>query len=185
MSTSSPWVCYLIWNKERKRTYVGITNNLTRRLHAHNTNRGARSTKGPGTWIVVCHLSGFPDHRTVLQFEKKWHMMRRNNSHLGRGIPEDKWYAYIQPINLARSLNQLWVMLHLPKWTKKCIPSNQVHLVLYWSNNGEGCGRFLFRSREPNKYNYEISCPCCDSKQEEEEKCPPLGLKKETIGGSP
>lgn len=34
------------------RTYVGYTNNLETRLNKHNTNRGAKSTKG-NTWKVI------------------------------------------------------------------------------------------------------------------------------------
>ena len=36
----------------RKRTYVGYTNNLKNRLIKHNTNRGAKYTKG-NTWEII------------------------------------------------------------------------------------------------------------------------------------
>ncbi len=36
----------------RKRTYVGYTNNLNNRILLHNTNKGAKFTKG-NKWIVI------------------------------------------------------------------------------------------------------------------------------------
>ena len=39
---------YLIATKRKKKvvSYVGYTDNLKRRLHLHNTNKGAKFTKG-------------------------------------------------------------------------------------------------------------------------------------------
>ena len=36
----------------QKRTYVGYTNNLRKRILLHNTNKGAKYTKG-NKWIVI------------------------------------------------------------------------------------------------------------------------------------
>ena len=36
----------------RKKTYVGFTNNLKNRLKKHNSNKGAKSTKGY-LWIII------------------------------------------------------------------------------------------------------------------------------------
>jgi len=33
-------------SNNRKKTYVGYTNNLEKRLKSHNSNKGAKSTKG-------------------------------------------------------------------------------------------------------------------------------------------
>ena len=33
-------------SKNKKKTYVGYTNNLEKRLKSHNSNKGAKSTKG-------------------------------------------------------------------------------------------------------------------------------------------
>ena len=38
--------------KSYKKTYVGYTNNLNNRLKKHNTNRGAKSTKGY-KWKII------------------------------------------------------------------------------------------------------------------------------------
>ena len=34
------------------RTYVGYTNNIKKRLYLHNSNKGAKSTKG-NQWILI------------------------------------------------------------------------------------------------------------------------------------
>ena len=36
----------------KKKTYVGFTNNLKNRLKKHNSNKGAKSTKGY-LWIII------------------------------------------------------------------------------------------------------------------------------------
>jgi putative endonuclease len=51
------------------RTYVGWTNNLERRLQAHNTGRGARSTRGR-RWVLL-YLEGFPSRRDALSREPR------------------------------------------------------------------------------------------------------------------
>ena len=45
---------YLIATKRKKKvvSYVGYTDNLKRRLHLHNTNKGAKFTKG-SIWELI------------------------------------------------------------------------------------------------------------------------------------
>ncbi len=43
------WFVYILVNGTRK-TYVGITNDLERRLKAHNNGTGAKYTRGRGPW---------------------------------------------------------------------------------------------------------------------------------------
>ncbi len=43
---------YVLWNKRRKRTYVGWTLDLERRLGQHNGAGGAKFTRG-GTWLLI------------------------------------------------------------------------------------------------------------------------------------
>ena len=54
-------------------TYVGITEDLDRRLAQHNGQRagGAKATRGKA-WTRACHVRGFPDQRAALQFEWAW-----------------------------------------------------------------------------------------------------------------
>lgn len=67
------YVCYILSNRV-SHTYVGITNNLNRRLRQHNgeIKGGARATRGKGPWFVEGHITGFRAKRDCLSFE--WHM---------------------------------------------------------------------------------------------------------------
>ena len=64
------WVFYLIYNNNC--SYVGITNNPSKRLRQHNQaiKGGAKYTKliGDG-WQYVCQIHGFKTKKDVLKFE--------------------------------------------------------------------------------------------------------------------
>jgi len=49
-----PYFVYMIKTVDgfRKKTYVGYSNNLEKRVLEHNTNRGAKSTKGY-KWLLI------------------------------------------------------------------------------------------------------------------------------------
>tara|TARA_B100000795_G_scaffold259599_1_gene234712 strand:- start:134 stop:532 length:399 start_codon:yes stop_codon:yes gene_type:complete len=110
------WACYIIEN--RGYTYVGVSNNVERRLRAHNgeISGGAKYTtsKGKG-WKHVCIIRGFPTKIESLQFE--WalkHVPPRNKG----GIK-----------NRIKKLNFL---LHKPKWTSKAPLSETMPLTIEW-----------------------------------------------------
>ena len=50
-----------------KKTYVGYTNNLDLRLNKHNSNRGAKSTKGY-KWILI-YSKKFKTKNEAMSFE--------------------------------------------------------------------------------------------------------------------
>lgn len=56
----------------RHLTYVGWTNDVTRRLAKHNAGTGARSTRGR-TWILL-HSERFADKRAAMS--REWHLKR-------------------------------------------------------------------------------------------------------------
>lgn len=106
-----PWFCYcLISNSGR--TYIGATVDLDHRLRQHNgiIKGGARATaKEPGSWRRVCHVSGFPDNHSALQFEWRWKSLSRK-----------KCYKNLDPIDKRFcALNEL---LSLDKPTSKAVP---------------------------------------------------------------
>lgn len=85
------YVCYIISNP-RNHTYVGITNNLTKRLRQHNGEivGGARRTRGNGPWILQGFVKGFSSKRHVLQFEWRMHHARRKR---GKSPLEKRMFA--------------------------------------------------------------------------------------------
>jgi predicted GIY-YIG superfamily endonuclease len=73
------WYVYLLGACNGKGTYVGMTNNLDRRLKQHNGEQsgGAKATHGQ-QWRRICYVEGFPDQTAALQFEWAWkHRSRR------------------------------------------------------------------------------------------------------------
>lgn len=66
-------VVYVLKEIEGKRTYVGYTNNLEKRLRSHNgeISGGAKYTRGR-KWEVYGYIKGFEDRKSALSFE--WHL---------------------------------------------------------------------------------------------------------------
>jgi len=52
-----------------KKTYVGYTNNINRRLQKHNTNKGAKSTKGY-KWLLI-YSKKFKSKNDAMSYEYK------------------------------------------------------------------------------------------------------------------
>lgn len=76
---NSPYFVYLLTSYTNRGTYVGVTNNLERRLRQHNgeIKGGARSTtmrwRHAGTWRYALWIGGFYTRREALQFEWRCH----------------------------------------------------------------------------------------------------------------
>ena len=66
------YVCYLLYSLDTHRTYVGITNNLARRLRQHNGELvgGARATRSSHEWRVLAIITGL-DKRGALSVEAR------------------------------------------------------------------------------------------------------------------
>ena len=94
---NTPWNCYLLATCDTgsKKTYVGITPDLDRRLRQHNgaLTGGAMATNGR-LWERVCHVKGFPDHRAALQFEWRWKQISRRRI----GNPLERRMAALQEL---------------------------------------------------------------------------------------
>jgi len=52
-----------------KKTYVGYTNNIENRLQKHNSNKGAKSTKGY-KWLLI-YSKKFKSKNKAMSFEYK------------------------------------------------------------------------------------------------------------------
>jgi len=65
-----------------KKTYVGYTNNLELRLDKHNSNKGAKSTKGY-KWLLI-YSKKFKSKNEAMSFEYKL----KNNKSLRKKILE-------------------------------------------------------------------------------------------------
>ena len=136
-----------------KSTYVGATVNLENRLRQHNKEitGGAHATtikvKQGYSWKRVCHIEGFPDWSSALQFE--WAF-----KHYSRKFPQ-KMYP------LQRRMRGLCTLMHLEKPTSKAMP-------YYEYNNGtedENPGpKIVWESNEARQIYEIIECEMALSK---------------------
>jgi structure-specific endonuclease subunit SLX1 len=65
------WCTYLILSHDKRKTYLGVTANLTRRLRQHNGELagGAKSVRGGRPWSLVWTVRGFGTRSEACQFE--------------------------------------------------------------------------------------------------------------------
>ena len=74
---SEQYYCYFLrslnTNHSRK-TYIGCTNDLNRRLRQHNgeITGGAKRTSIGRPWQMICYFTGFIDRHSALSFE--WYL---------------------------------------------------------------------------------------------------------------
>jgi putative endonuclease len=64
------WIIYLIQHVGDKRSYIGITDNLNRRLKEHNTNRNKSTISKQGEWLLV-YAEAYRDKRDAILREKR------------------------------------------------------------------------------------------------------------------
>jgi structure-specific endonuclease subunit SLX1 len=103
---------YLLLSSDNA-TYVGATVDLERRLRQHNKEikggahaTGSKVEKGEN-WIRACHVSGFPNWSSALQFEWRW-------KQISRKLPQ-KMYP------LERRMTALKQLLALERPTSKAM----------------------------------------------------------------
>jgi predicted GIY-YIG superfamily endonuclease len=116
---------YLVYIlKSGNYSYVGMTNDFTKRLRQHNKEikGGARYTSKRTDWYPVLIIDGFQDMKSAMQcewrlkhFPKSYGNMRRAKGrvkYLSKFLYNDKeikgFYTYLTPITEYR------------KWTTKC-----------------------------------------------------------------
>lgn len=92
-------------------TYVGATIDLDQRLRKHNKEikggafaTGAKVEQGH-IWTRACHVSGFPDWQSALQFEWSW-------KYISRKLP-------VKMLPLERRLRALKQLLAMERPTSK------------------------------------------------------------------
>jgi len=67
-------------NAEKSKTYVGYTSNIKKRLHKHNSNTGAKSTKGR-KWLVI-YKRYFKTKSAAMSYEYRLKNDRKKRSKL-------------------------------------------------------------------------------------------------------
>lgn len=78
--SSASWCVYLILSTNVPlKTYVGVTNNFSRRLKQHNgeLKGGAKASRAGRPWVCACLIQGFMDKSKAYAFESKWKICSR------------------------------------------------------------------------------------------------------------
>lgn len=124
------WVLYILRSENRRRSYVGVTVNLARRLRQHNgeIKGGAKATRGRGPWKIVGTVENLPTKRAALQLEWAMHHVRRL-----RKAPRPP--RRLSPTK-RRVHNLLAAVLPRRRWTSKspyCCPN----LEVVWRSSGD------------------------------------------------
>lgn len=72
---------YLLKSVTSSRTYVGYSVDPFHRLRQHNgeITGGAKRTHADRPWQLWMVICGFPDKTSALQFEWRWHRIRKGN----------------------------------------------------------------------------------------------------------
>ena len=111
MSTEKYYV-YLLKCNNNNRTYIGSTNNLSRRIRQHNgeISGGAKSTSGE-SWKFAFYMTGFRDHSEALQAE--WRFKRPVGN---RNVP--RIYSGIE----GRFKGLKLIMENSKGWTSNSLP---------------------------------------------------------------
>ena len=113
------WSCYIIENKGY--TYVGVSNNVKKRLRAHNgeIKGGAKYTKSKGNgWKHICVIHGFPTKIESMQFE--WALKHVPPRNVG---------------GIKNRIKKLQILLHKENWTSKSPLSETMPLSIEWVDN--------------------------------------------------
>ncbi|KAL8542212.1 hypothetical protein ACS0TY_003176 [Phlomoides rotata] len=79
-SSTNSWTVYLILSTNPPiKTYVGVTNNFSRRLKQHNgeLTGGAKASRAGRPWICACLVQGFSNKSKAYEFESKWKSISR------------------------------------------------------------------------------------------------------------
>lgn len=93
-----PYVLYVVYCMNGRRTYIGITNNLERRLRKHRgeIKGGAKFTtrysRQGHAWVLGATVHGFRDHSEALRFE--WAVQHPGRSKFLRTLPRLRGLHY-------------------------------------------------------------------------------------------
>jgi predicted GIY-YIG superfamily endonuclease len=135
MNNENEYICYTITHNYIN-TYVGITNNFTKRLKQHNhiIKGGAKATQKYNDWELIFYISGFNNKNEVLSFE--WHMHHPN----GKRKKDNSSKNYYGVLGRVRAVCEV---LNLEKF------SNNRELKINMCNK---CYKYI----EENDYNREL-----------------------------
>jgi len=120
-------VVYGLADDEDRLSYVGVTNDMRRRLRQHNgvIKGGARYTRKGNKWKILFLVTGLPDRKTALQLE--WRLHRRSS---GVG-PNPFGHS-----TAARRAWKLYSAFQMERFTTKAPKTSELAPTIYWRETG-------------------------------------------------
>jgi len=132
---------YLLLSSDSS-TYVGATVDLNRRLRQHNKEikggahaTGSKVEKGE-VWIRACHVEGFPDWQSALQFEWRWKQLTRKITITVHPLHR-RMIALKQLLNLERSTTKAKAYTEWPEPPKVIVEDDEARKYYELVNNKE------------------------------------------------
>ena len=121
---SNSWNVYIITTSQQNRSYVGVTNNLSRRIRQHNEEikGGAKYTKGHGPWNYVLIVQNLPK---IFALQLEWAM-----HFLGK-----KRKPYKMPV-VDRRIFHLNQILNRDRVTSKAVKTSSIPIQINLLKNG-------------------------------------------------
>ncbi|XP_014661704.1 PREDICTED: structure-specific endonuclease subunit slx1-like isoform X2 [Priapulus caudatus] len=120
--------CYLLYCRNERykgQTYIGFTNNPTRRIRQHNNGTkagGAYRTSNKGPWDMVLMIHGFPTKISALRFEWAWQHPKKSRRlhHLPGKRSSEKKFEYCFRVVCEMLRTAPWERLPLTiRWLKQ------------------------------------------------------------------
>ena len=113
-------MCYLLKSEICNRTYIGITNNIKKRIRQHNGEicGGAKYTNSNRPWKVVLTLSGFSSKNQALSFEYRVKKKRNSKNKL------------VTVYLLNNRIKNFFDVLQLDNFTSKCVNPKENNYIL-------------------------------------------------------
>lgn len=141
---TKPWSVYCIFSTTSRKTYLGASVDVNRRLRQHNGELvgGARATHWGRPWKRLCHVQGFPNERTALQFEWRWKNLSTSGSRGKKGMGYKNSKTKGSPFDklsvghpaLKKRLIGLWRLIHCYRYTSKAPPAASIPLTILWED---------------------------------------------------
>lgn len=158
-----PWSVYCIISTVCGKSYIGASVDVNKRLRQHNgeIKGGARATHCGRPWIRVCHVQGFPNERTALQFEWKWKSLSTTGSKRKK-LYVDKSQNPFSKLNVKHSalkkrLVGLWMLSLCEKYTYNAPLSKSIPVKVVWEDETRmECMDILLKNFPPH-----FAVVCC------------------------
>jgi predicted GIY-YIG superfamily endonuclease len=95
-------VCTYFMTDTARKSYIGYTKDVWRRIGEHQGSRGAKSTRGFKQHRLIAYITGFPNQAVALSFE--WHAKRHYRQYVKKlqGVPHPRLTYFFAPLMMPK-----------------------------------------------------------------------------------